>query len=400
MSQPSIIDLSTLVGRGQLFRPPSWPDRVEAFLPTLYHSNHAPNLVELENGDLLCAWFAGTEEGVRDIKIVLARLNATSGAWTEPVRLSDDYTRSEQNPVLFAAPNGKVYLFYTAQATQAESRAEFEELKKQGKVQGGFTAQWTAIIRRRVSEDNGQTWGPIETAFATPGSFCRQPIIVMSNGEWLFPCYYSLLDKEGKHSEDYTVMQIAGDEGQTWTEVEVPRSRGRVHASVLELAPGKLISFFRSRAADWIYVSHSDDYGRSWSEPVPTVLPSNNASMRAVRLHSGALAMIFNHYQAQTEDPHATVWPNRRWPLTIALSEDEGETWPYQRHFDTSDDFSGEANQALNSRLEYPCMIQTRDGDIHLAYAYRNRQCIKYGRISEAWIRNERVDLRHALGWS
>jgi predicted neuraminidase len=290
-------------------------------------------------------------------------------------------------------------LFFTAQETRGGARSDWEARRSRGEVRGGFCAQWTAEVRRRVSTDNGHTWGSVGTAFAEPGSFCRQPILVMSNGEWLFPLYYSLLDEEEAHGSDYSVMKISSDEGRTWREYPVPGSRGRVHATVVELAPGRLIAFLRSRAADRIYLSRSDDYGRTWTEPAPTVLPNNNASIRAVRLQSGALALAFNQFSAQNEDPHRTIWPRRRWPLSLALSEDSGATWPAMRHLDTGDDFCGERNEQFNRRLSYPCLIQTRDGALHAAYSYRDRQCIKYVRITEGWIRDQRHDLAMAVGW-
>jgi predicted neuraminidase len=243
--------------------------------------------------------------------------------------------------------------------------------------------QWTAVIRRRVSEDYGQTWGPIEDYFDKPTSFCRQKMVVMSNGDWLFPMYYSL--EAPGHGEDYSVMQISSDQGQTWKEVTVPNSRGRVHPSVIELASGKLLCFFRSRAADRIYISHSIDYGQNWSAPVRTVLPNNNASIQATLLQSGRIAIIFNNHSAN-DDPNKTVWPPVRYPVTIALSEDEGQTWPYIRNVDPSDGNLGEANIHLNRRCGYPCIMQTRDGAIHVGYSFRPRQCIKYVRLSEAWV--------------
>ncbi len=399
MSPNTILDLSSLVCDGQLFTPPGDRSRVEAFIPTPFRENHAANLVELANGDLLCAWFAGTEEGASDVNIVMSRLPASGDRWSWPVRMSDDDTRSEQNPLLFAAPDGTLFLFYTAQETRGSGRSEWEARVARGEVKGGFHAQWTAEVRQRVSTDNGRTWGPVETTFAEPGSFCRQPILVMSNGEWIFPLYYSLLDDEGTHGNDYSVMKLSSDAGRTWREYPVPNSRGRVHASVVELAPGRLIAFLRSRAADHIYVSQSHDYGRTWTEPVPTALPNNNASIQAVRLQSGAVALAFNQFSAQYEDPHRTIWPHRRWPLTLALSEDGGATWPFMRHLDTGDDFCGERNEQFNRRLSYPCLIQTRDGSLHTAYSYRDRQCIKYVRITEAWIRDQRSDLAAALSW-
>jgi len=76
--------------------------------------------------------------------------------------------------------------------------------------------------------------------------------------------------------------------------------------------------------------------------------------------------------------------------LTIALSEDEGRTWPYMRHLDTSDGFFGQANKGLNRSLAYPSIMQSRDGCIHISYSFSDRQCIKYVRIQEEWIRNSR----------
>lgn len=47
----------------------------EAFIPSENPQNHASNLLELSNGDLLCVWFSGTQEGVSDISVFLSRLN-------------------------------------------------------------------------------------------------------------------------------------------------------------------------------------------------------------------------------------------------------------------------------------------------------------------------------------
>jgi predicted neuraminidase len=203
--------------------------------------------------------------------------------------------------------------------------------------------------------------------------------------------YYSTLER-AHLGGDYTVMQRSEDRGATWSEVPVPESRGRVQASLVETSPGRLIALFRSRAADRIYLSRSADDGQTWSPPVQTVLPNNNASIQATRLNSGAIALVYNHVQGGI-DPGDVVWPRARYPLTAALSDDSGQTWPYRRHVDPGDNLSGEANRHLNRRCAYPSIVQTADGAIHVAYSYRDRQCIKYVRFTEAWIRGERDTL-------
>ena len=82
----------------------------EALMPTPTVQCHAANLAFLPNGDLACVWFGGTQEGVSDISVHLSRLRAGTDQWLDPVQLSFDSSRSEQNPILFNAPNGDVWL--------------------------------------------------------------------------------------------------------------------------------------------------------------------------------------------------------------------------------------------------------------------------------------------------
>lgn len=387
-----IVDIGALVKEGQLFRPDTDRDRVEAYLPPMGRENHGANLMELPDGDLLCVWFGGDKEGAQNVSIALSRLAQGAAQWSAPVFVSDDPTRSDQNPVLFPTPNGELWLLYASQQSQGQGPADWESQINTGEVKGIHWMQWTSVIRQRVSKDNGHTWSPMKTLFGQPGSFCRNRMLILSNGDWLFPMYYSKREGEGLYGNDVSVMQLSSDQGQSWKEVALPGSRGRVHPTVIELSGGRLVAFFRSRAADRIYVSRSSDNGNSWSEVVRTELPNNNASIQAVKLDSGNIALAFNHL-SHNDDPNITLWPPDRNPLTIALSEDEGRSWPFMRHVDTSDGFYGEANKRLNRSLAYPSIFQSRDGKIHIAYSFHDRECIKYVCVDEAWIRSSRSRL-------
>ena len=381
-----MLDLRAMVKDGLLFRPPTDEDRIEALIPTDRQSNHASYLAELEDGGLLCAWFGGSAEGASDVKVVVSRLPAGQPRWSQPVQLSEPNDRSEQNPFLFPAPTGELWACYTSQQTRGVSREEWERRVVAGEASGSFSLQETAAIMRRVSGDGAHTWGPAAPLFDRPGSFCRHRIVVLSNGDWLFPMYYSL--PAAGRGTDYSVMQVSSDQGQTWAETEVPGSRGRVHPSAVEIEPGQLLAFFRSRAADRIYLSRSQDYGRSWSVPERTVLPNNNASVHAIKLQDGRIAVVFNCVSAN-EDPSKTVWPKERYPVTIAISEDRGHTWPYMRHIETGDNYAGQANKHLNRENSYPCLMQSRDGRLHVSYTYAGRQCIKYVSVPVSWVTGE-----------
>ena len=377
---------------------PDDTSRLIADIPSPCVQNHAANLMPLPNGDIACVWFGGSQEGKSDISIYFSRLPAGAACWSEAVQLSDDATRSEQNPVLFPAPDGALWLFYTAQ--------------KSGN-------QDTSIIRYRTSRDNGHTWGPIGVLFDKAGTFVRQPVVVLDNGDWLVPVFYcrSRPGEKWVGNDDVSAVRISSDQGRTWSEVEVPDSVGCVHMNIEKMADGSLLALFRSRWADAIYQSRSTDNGRTWTAPVASELPNNNSSIQFVRLANGHLAVVFNDISvaqaterraslydeiedeeeggalaAAEPEPTATgrtaFWGTPRAPMTLAISEDGGRTWPYRRNLETGDGYcmTNNSELQLNREYSYPSIRQTDDGIIHIAYTFF-RQKIRYVRVREEWVR-------------
>lgn len=376
---------------------PDDAQRIDANIPSACIQNHAANVMPLPNGDLGCVWFGGTQEGIADISIYFSRLPAGQDCWTEAVKLSEDPTRSEQNPILFPTPDGQLWLIYTAQ--------------KSGN-------QDTAIVRYRVSPDNGQTWGPIGVLFDQEGTFVRQPVVVLDNREWLIPVFHCHT-REGEKwvgNYDTSAVMISADQGKHWQEFAVPASLGCVHMNVEKMPDGSLLALFRSRWADFIYTSRSTDNGRHWTEPVPTELPNNNSSIQFVRLRNNHLAIVFNNISAKqaterraslydeieddtpegaakveakpVEGMRTAFWGTPRAPMTVAISEDGGKTWPYKRNLEVGDGYcmSNNSEKQLNREFSYPSIKQGADGAIHIAYTYY-RQYIKYVRIEEDWIK-------------
>lgn len=219
----------------------------EMLIPWPCVQNHAANLMPLANGDLACVWFGGTQEGMSDISIYFSRLAKGTDRWSDAVKLSDDPMRSEQNPVLFATPDGKLWLMWTAQ------------------ISGN---QDTAFVRKRVSDDECRTWGQIETLIEPReggGTFIRQPIVVLDNGDWLLPVFNcpTIPGRKWVGSNDTSSVKLSSDQGNSWRDIDVPGSVGCVHMNVVKLSDGTLLALFRSRFADSIYGSRSLDQGRS-----------------------------------------------------------------------------------------------------------------------------------------
>ena len=385
---------------GKLTTNNSDPLRVDAYLPTECVQNHAANLLPLPNGDLLCTWFGGTQEGIADISAYFSRLKKGSNTWTKAIKLSDDATRSEQNPLFFLDPENVLWLLYTAQ------------------VSGN---QDTAIVRYRKSKDFGETWGPINTLLEDPdkGIFIRQPITVMPNGDWLLPVFYCIAKPGEKWvgSYDTSGVMISKDKGETWFNVDIPDSLGCVHMNIMMLQDNSLYALFRSRWADNIYESRSNDGGYTWSKPIPTILPNNNSSIQATVLNNGHIALVFNNSSAkdakerrvslydEIEDTSSTnkkeaaiidgqknaFWGAPRAPMSLAISTDNGKTWSYIRNLDEGDGYcmSNNSKDKLNREFSYPSIKQGFDGKLHIAYTYF-RMAIKYVVVDENWVKAEK----------
>jgi predicted neuraminidase len=335
----------------------------EAYLQMIVNSSHAANLLVLPSGDLLLTYYAGIYERGADESIVLSRLPRGSSKWTEPVVVSHHADWANQNPLLFLAPDKSVWLFHTTQ-------------------KGGHD-QTKDIVYGLKSTDEGHTWSEPVTVFPQLGLYTRQPLVVFQN-KWLFPVYHSAGGSITSNAQkDHSYVEVSADAGKSWKECDVEGSGGFVQMNIIPISANRLIAFYRSRYADWIYESESSD-GCSWTPPHATQLPNNNASIQATALKNGHLAIIFNNTQAELKPEHADTSSRRI--LSMALSEDGGKTWPWIRDIENPS-ISEPILPLEDAEYSYPSIVQSTDGMIHVAYTFR-RETIKYMKFSEDWIKH------------
>lgn len=313
---------------------------------------HAASLVEMAGGGLLAAWFGGAHEGHTDVAIWLARCQA--GQWQAPVKIAAVPGVPLWNPVLFSDRAGTLWLFYKI---------------------GPTIPAWTGAYIR--STDDGLNWsGPKLLPAGLLGPSKNKPLL-LSNGDIL--C--------GTSAETWQSwagwVEIGRDGGESWQRfgpiafptrypeavdaahrLDLPDDfAGVIQPTVWEYAPGRLKMLLRAtQPVGCICQSLSDDYGRTWTAPVPTALHNPNSGIDAVRLADGRIALVYN--PSRTE----------RTPLAVALSEDNGLTWPRQRLLESG---PGE--------FSYPAIIQTSDGLLHLVYTHR-RTTIQHVVLDVEWI--------------
>ncbi|WP_032490832.1 sialidase family protein [Sinorhizobium fredii] len=366
----------------------------EAYLPSPCVQNHAANLAFLPDGTLTCVWFGGTMEGMGDISVYMSRLAPGGRRWTDPEKMSDDPAKSEQNPLIFAAPDGRIWLLFTSQTS--------------GNQDG-------AVVKRRISEDGGKTFGATEVLCDIPGTFVRQPIIVNAAGDWLLPVFRCIGEAGRRWTGDVdrAAVLISRDEGRTWTMQEVPDSIGAVHMNLVAADGDAMIAFYRNRFATHVLRSQSSDAGHTWTAPEAVDLPNNNSSIQAIRMKNGAIAMVYNHSNASMSEARRhslydeiegdgeelggaaeavasgrpAVWGVPRAPLSLAFSTDDGRTFPRRIDLDTGDGYclSNNSKDSLNREFSYPSIVEDAEGRLHVAYTYF-RRAIKYVRLDPSWL--------------
>lgn len=304
-----------------------------------YPQAHASTLVELADGQLLAAWFAGIHERHPEVVIYMSRWQGQQ--WQQPEVVADGVQADGSrvplwNPVLFTAPNNDIWLFYKA---------------------GPNPREWWGEVKR--SKDQGRTWSAAERLpEGILGPIKNKPIIT-EMGSWLSP--------SSRETDDgwALVFESSFDQGKTWVaseEVPSPSGIDAIQPSVLTHRDGRLQAIARTRQGS-LASSWSADRGRTWSPIHALTLPNPSSGTDAVTLSDGRQLLIYNPTAHQPETPGKGL----RYPLALAISND-GLEWQNVMTVEA---------EPLVSGYSYPAIIQTADGLVHISYTY-GRKRIKH----------------------
>jgi predicted neuraminidase len=369
--------------------------RREALLPSPMVQNHASFLHATKDGALLCAWFGGSLEGKSDISIYASILPSGAESWGPAQQLSFDAAHSEQNPVLFSAPDGRLVLFHTSQPSgnQDECRIRMAEVHRD------------PADPTRLTTDEGRYLD------LPRGCFIRAPLVLRDDGAWLLPIFRCVqrAGQKWNGSHDVAAVGVSSDDGKSWMLNDLPHSIGCVHMSPILLDGQRQAAFFRRRQADFVYRTDSIDGGRTWSPPQPTDVPNNNSSIAVIRLNDGRIAMICNPVNAAASadrraslydelgvdddrpdaDPTGgciPVWGVPRAPVAVCLSEDGGLSFPLRILIEDGPGtcLSNDSTDGRNQEMSYPWLLEDADGGLHISYTY-HRRAIKYVHLAPGW---------------
>jgi predicted neuraminidase len=290
-------------------------------------SCHASSIISISNG-LLAAWFAGTEEGNKDVGIWISRYS--EGKWSKPAEVANGIQNKLWrypcwNPVLYNSGD-KIILFYKV---------------------GGSPSTWWGMMM--TSEDEGKSWSEgTRLPKNIYGPIKNKPVL-LENGELICP---SSTENDGWRVH----MEFTTDLGQTWERTSAlnEKTTGAIQPTIITHKGGKIQMLCRSTSSK-ILTSESIDNGYTWSPLTETELPNPNSGIDALTLKDGRHLLVYNHLT------------KGRNMLGVAISED-GIRW--QAAVLLENDMEG-------TEFSYPAVIQSVDGMIHISYTWK-RMLIKH----------------------
>ena len=322
-----------------------------------FDSAHASTLIQLEDGSILAAWFAGSWEGAPDVGIWTSVQG--SAGW-EPCRCVVDFRGTPLwNPVLFQKKDGTILLFFKAGVTIPEWKT------------------WVVS-----SGDGGRSWS--EPRELVEGDSCggRGPVknkpIYLENGDILAPA-----SVEGETWDAF--VDISRDGGETWEKsAMVPLRRagyqiemlhrpydpcrcfgkGIIQPTLWQDGEGGVHMLLRSTSSK-VFRSDSADNGRTWSLAYATEIPNNNSGLDLVRLPGGGLVLACNPV-----DNLPNYYKGPRTPLSLLASEDNGAKW---KELAVLEDGVG--------GFAYPAIICNGRNEIFVTYTWK-RERIAFARIT------------------
>lgn len=297
------------------------PQKVLALPPSTKNPrNSEGDFVRLKDGRLMFAYtrFSGGG-GDHDRASIVARFSTDAGrTWTdEDIEIvANEGDWNVMSVSMLRLQNSEIALFYARKNSLTDCRPIM-----------------------RTSTDEGRTWSEPSVCITDEVGYYvlnNDRAVQLESGRLVLPV--ALHNKSDYPKPDWNghiMCYLSDDNGKSWQRSKsimtaTDKAGKRLIAQepgIVELKDRRLMMFVRSNAGSQL-ISFSNDQGETWSPLVASniVSPVSPASIERIP-NTADLFLVWNNHQDV-----APEYVNKRTPLNVAISKDEGKTW---RHIKT-----------------------------------------------------------------
>lgn len=246
---------------------------------------------------------------------------------------------------------------------------------------------------RRVSEDGGESFGPVEelpkhkkylVGTVHPGLKLAGGRLVMGYS-WDIPAEMGRSGSNEGYMDLRSGALISENDGQSWhagEDIVVTAAKGEpylsystdgiVEPSLVELEDGSLFLLGRTGTNN-LWQSRSYNGGDTWEEATASPLVSHNCPAALLRLADGTIAVAYNDH------------PLERSHMSLRFSSDNCHTWSRPVRF-------APIEHVESPEASYPQLCELDDGDILVIFG-QNDKGHNGNPFSIRWVRFERASL-------
>ena len=317
---------------------------------------HASTLVAMpasSPADLLAFWFAGSRESGADVQIAFSWFDRVQQAWLPARFVVNRHTLAAQlghgvrrigNPVAWRDVAGRVHLFVVATGLGGWAAGRIAHLRQTelGQAPAGLRFEAVRVL-------------PLSWLFNT-SHLVRAAPLELADGGMLLPVYFELGIK-------YPVALHIGPGGEFRGLTRMSNQRHWLQPTVVATGVGTWLALLRDNSSSGqIGRVQSTDNGQSWQNLPPLPLANPDASISALALPGGALALAHNPL------------PTGRQRLDLSLSAD-GAQWQLAHTLAQGD---------ARSEFSYPALAW-HDDNLWLSYTEQRQRIAwqRYGLVRD-----------------
>lgn len=323
---------------------------------------HPADIIKLKNGDILLFSREATEHFANDGDIIMLRSKDNGQTWGDKQKVSAIKDLDEREGCGIQLEDGTIIVgvfyndFYRPDGAYNFRRDGWVQLPQLNRPRLG--------AHFITSDDNGYTWrkGNFIDVKEMPFTGIEGPTdapIQMPDGSIVMGVIGYGIDGDPKNTG--SVLLRSTDKAKTWKYVSTiagdpgGEQKGFLEPGIVRTKTGRIIAAMRNHADEnSIYVSYSDDDGKTWIPPIKTKMIGHPTDL--IQLSD---ERILASYGIRQGTGHHTEPGGIR----ACFSYDNGETWDIDNEVILRSDF-------IDFDIGYPESMEMPDGKIMTVYYF------------------------------